>query len=194
MATPPAHSHSPRWRRPSQGPAVQGGFLPTDLDSHVGRLIGAWCVFLRGTTQCCGHRHHRRRFSNQGRAISPTGPAACVPLASGAIGDPALLFAPSHSRFSSPRHGRSQASGHQTRHDDKPARGLHTVTTANATGGGRTASAAAAWPAAAAVGTAGVPCTRNLHWDDGGRGSSAFVVLFTQLFKPAMCPMPPGCP
>ena len=28
----------------------------------------------------------------------------------------------------------------------------------------------------------------------GGRGSSAFGVLFTQLLKPAMCPMPPGCP
>ena len=27
-----------------------------------------------------------------------------------------------------------------------------------------------------------------------GRGSSAFVVQFTQLLKPAMCPMPPGCP
>ena len=178
MATPPAHSHSSRWRGPSQGPAVQGGFLPTASTPMWGAFLGLGVCSdgeQRAVVPADSGVTTRHRGTSSMRATRRTrgARAACVSRFGGHWG-PLAPVCPA-SLTCSRNHATATrcvatVSGQQTLHDDKPTRGLHTGTTGGCTGGGRTASAAAAWPAAAAVGAAGVPRARNLPGTTAGGG------------------------
>ena len=146
MATPPAHSHSSRWRGPSQGPAVQGGFLPTASTPMWGAFLGLGVCSdgeQRAVVPADSGVTTRHRGTSSMRATRRTrgARAACVSRFGGHWG-PLAPVCPA-SLTCSRNHATATrcvatVSGQQTLHDDKPTRGLHTGATADAReGGGR---------------------------------------------------------